>query len=404
MGEELKNLAKVWFIVFASLCYVYFIVSKISKHRLRLLSLAPIVALFTILPLYISSIHLCGLTAFFVTWLCSFKLLLFAFNQGPLSSSPLPSLLHFISIACLPIKLQSQTSSNQITQKGLKSPLNYAIKALLLAIVIHIYDYKPYLHQDAILALYCCHMYFSAEILLAMSTAPARAVFGFEIEPHFNEPYLSTSLQDFWGKRWNLMVPSILRPTVYNPIRYISNGILGKQCAQLLGVVGTFVVSGLMHELIYFYFTRVKPTWEVTWFFVLQGFCLALEIVVKKAVSDKWRLHRVVSGVLTIGFVVITGFWLFFPQLNMETGLEAKKIKFTVEDDKEWGDENGDEFEEESYLFDSVCAICDDGGEILWYVSWFASVCHYLDSENVALLDVSVHDMKIGRMVQIVEN
>jgi hypothetical protein len=61
-------------------------------------------------------------------------------------------------------------------------------------------------------------------------------------------------------------------------------------------VIAGFLVSGLMHELIFYYFTRAYPTWEVTWFFVLQGVCVAIEIVVKKAVTDRWQLHWAVDA------------------------------------------------------------------------------------------------------------
>ncbi|KAF9615492.1 hypothetical protein IFM89_023861 [Coptis chinensis] len=232
------------------------------------------------------------------------------------SSDSTMSLLSFIFIACLPIKIKDKEhTSHQTSKRGLRSPLNYAIKVLLLALVIKIYDYRQYIHQNLILALYCCHIYFAVDIVLAMSAAPARVILGFEIEPQFDDPYLSTSLQDFWGRRWNLMVTSILRPTVYDPIRSICTLIVGKKWALLIGMVSTFIVSGLMHELIYYYATRVAPTWEVTWFFFLHGVCTALEIVVKKALADRWRLHPVISTPLTIGFVGITGFWLFFPQI-----------------------------------------------------------------------------------------
>ncbi|KAK9169386.1 hypothetical protein Syun_001526 [Stephania yunnanensis] len=52
--------------------------------------------------------------------------------------------------------------------------------------------------------------------------------------------------------------------------------------------------------------TRVEPTWEVSWFFVLHGVCTALEVLVKKSeFGEKWRLNRLVSGVLTIGAILI---------------------------------------------------------------------------------------------------
>ncbi|KAL5699555.1 hypothetical protein ACHQM5_030438 [Ranunculus cassubicifolius] len=318
--DEIQTLIKVWITVLTSLTFSYFIVKKLPPGIPRLLTLLPIISLFTYLPLNLTSIHFIGITSFFITWLCNFKLLLVAFNGGPLSSSSL-SFPHFLAIACFPINIKQSPSPQH--QNTLKSPLNYAIKALLLAFLIKIYDYKQFLHKDLILSLYCCHLYLGLEIGLAMSVIPIRVVFGFEIEPQFDDPYLTTSLQDFWGKRWNLVVTSILRPTVYLPIRCISTPILGRYWAQLVGLFMTFVVSGLMHELVYFYLSRVKPTWEVTWFFLLHGVCTGLEVVVKKMVGNRWRLHPVISGILTLGFVTRTGFWLFFKQV-VRCGIDVR--------------------------------------------------------------------------------
>lgn len=315
--DEVKILIKIWITVFASLTFCYILAKKINKGITRLLFILPLVSLFTVLPLSLSSVHFGAVTAFFLTWLCNFKLLLFAFDQGPLSSNPSLSLLHFIAIACLPIKLKTQeTPSHHIpTKNSLKSPLNYALKASILALVIKSYDYKPFMRPYFILALYCIHVYLAAEIVLVMSIVPARAMFGFEIEPQFDDPYLSTSLQDFWGRRWNLMVTSILRPTVYHPVRRICTGVCGRVWALPLALVATFFVSGLMHELIYFYQSRAKPTWEVTLFFVLQGVSTSLEIMVKRALGDTWRLPQFISTILTLGFLGLTSFELFFAQI-----------------------------------------------------------------------------------------
>ncbi|PIA32331.1 hypothetical protein AQUCO_04500141v1 [Aquilegia coerulea] len=282
--------------------------SLIKKHinrSIRLFFILPIISLFTILPLYLSSFHFVLITSFFITWLCNFKLILFVFNQGPLSSDPSISLLRFISIACLPIKMKNNKNpSQEITKKGLKSTWNYSIKFLLLVLVIKIGDYKQSLHPDILLALYSWHAYFGIEIVLAIVAAPALAWFGIETEPQFNEPHLSTSLQDFWGKRWNLMVTNILRPTIYIPIRYTCTRMVGTKCAKLAGMMATFVVSGLMHELIYFYVGRVLPTWEVTWYFILQGVYTNVEIVMKEAGGDRLQLNPVISRLLTIGFLI----------------------------------------------------------------------------------------------------
>ncbi|KAI5333938.1 PREDICTED: probable long-chain-alcohol [Prunus dulcis] len=99
--------------------------------------------------------------------------------------------------------------------------------------------------------------------------------------------------------------------------------ILGPRWSRFLAVMSTFAVSGLMHEAIYYYLTCVSPTWEVTWFFVLHGVFMAVEIEVKKAATDRWRLHPVVS--MTIVFLAVTGNLLFFPQLR-RNGVDLKAI------------------------------------------------------------------------------
>ena len=193
-----------------------------------------------------------------------------------------------------------------------------------MVIMFRVYDYGDQIHPKLILILYCFHIYFSLEIILAIVAALAQALVGLELEPQFNEPYLSTSLQDFWGRRWNLMVTSIVRVTVYNPTRRSMTHVVGHKWASLLAVFTTFVVSGLMHELIFYYMGRLRPTWEIMCFFLLHGFCLVVEIVLKKSfftVGNRWRLPCLISGPLTLGFVIITslGFviitslWLFFP-------------------------------------------------------------------------------------------
>lgn len=91
----------------------------IPKGLFRLLFFLPMICFFLYLPLKINSVHLCGNTAFFISWLCNFKLLLLAFDQGPLSDSSL-SITKFLILACLPIKIQQnfQEKSEFYVQNG----------------------------------------------------------------------------------------------------------------------------------------------------------------------------------------------------------------------------------------------------------------------------------------------
>lgn len=309
MDGEIRNLMKVWILAIASTCYCYTLSKATPKGIQRLILVVPIISLFTTLPFCLSSVHLGGPTAFYLLWLGNFKLLLFAFGVGPLSGRA--SLPHFLCALLLPIKARPGPPP----ATGLGTWVLFGVKLVVLACVVRSYDYRKSLPYAVVVGLYCCHLYLALEITLAVSGALARASLGLQFAPQFNEPYLTTSLQDFWGNRWNLMVSDILRLTVHNPIRNMASPLIGRRQAMVIGILASFLVSGLMHELIYYYLTRVSPTWEVTWFFVLQGACTAIEVMVKKAVSGKWRLHPLISGPLTIGFVAVTGVWLFFPQI-----------------------------------------------------------------------------------------
>ncbi|XVF22910.1 hypothetical protein REPUB_Repub12eG0211500 [Reevesia pubescens] len=334
MLGEIKSFIKVWLIVFSSLCYCHAIGKMVPKGTKRFVFLLPVVCLFLFLPLSLYSPHLAGVTAFFIVWLGNFKLLLFAFGKGPLAKHI--SLPLFLAVACLPIKIQhnqhlndhnkenpsskshrnGQKKENSPSRKSKEGPVNYAIKGLLLVILVRVYDHIEYMHPKLIMLLYSFHIYFLLEIILAIGAAMVRSFSGLELEPQFNEPYLSTSLQDFWGKRWNLMVTSILRPTVYEPTLRFSSTVIGRKWAPLPSVFATFLVSAIMHELMFYYIGRSSPTGEVTLFFFIHGFCLTVEIALKKALSGKFHLPWLVTGPLTAGFMLGTGFWLFIPQFT----------------------------------------------------------------------------------------
>ncbi|CAA3010824.1 long-chain-alcohol O-fatty-acyltransferase [Olea europaea subsp. europaea] len=329
MDPEIQSFIKVWFTAILSMIYCYCISVRLRGGATRLFSLLPVIYLFTTLPLHLTSIHIGAATILYLVWLGNFKLLLFSFDQGPLYATPPLSLFHFISIALLPVETK-HNSSCKSNAKVYHQPVASAVKVALLAIFTRIYEYMENVHPYILFTLYCCHLYLALEVILAITAVPVRAILGLDLKPQFNEPYLATSLQDFWGRRWNLTVSSILRTAVYQPVHRISTRILGSNWARPSATMATFLVSGLMHEVIYYYLSGAYPTWEVTRFFVLHGICVALEMAVKKALGGRWRLHRLVSGPMTVAFVGVTGVWLFLPQV-IRHGLDKKAIsEYTI--------------------------------------------------------------------------
>lgn len=135
-------------------------------------------------------------------------------------------------------------------------------------------------------------------------------------------------MQDFWSRRWNLMVPSILRPSVYEPVRCALVCITGQRWAPLPAVLAVFLISGLMHELMFYYLEPTPrppaPARDIIGFFLLHGVCLVAEVVVKKVVAGRWQLPRLLSRVLTGGFMIATGLrWFLPPLLRMKVHRRA---------------------------------------------------------------------------------
>ncbi|XP_007020650.2 PREDICTED: probable long-chain-alcohol O-fatty-acyltransferase 5 [Theobroma cacao] len=327
MEGELNNFLRLSVMAMASLLYCYLIAAKIPKGLLRLLSLIPVITLLSIIPFNLHSFHIGVPTWCYLAWLANFKLLLFAFEQGPLSSPSSLSpwgFLAFLLTAAFPFKIKQNLSKTN--SKALPNSISEASnKAVLLALVLHCYSYKQYFHQQVLLTFYFLYSYFSIQLLLAVGAIPGQLILGLELEPQFNAPLLSTSLQDFWGHRWNLRVSDLLRAAVYDPVRHVSTRMIGPRWASLPAVFVTFFISGLVHELLYHYITRASPTWEVTLFFVLQGMWVDMEIVLKKKMvaTNRFRLHRAVSGPLALAYIAVTAAWLSYTQI-LRHGIDEK--------------------------------------------------------------------------------
>ncbi|KAI9085356.1 hypothetical protein K1719_032733 [Acacia pycnantha] len=318
---EINNFIVIWTIATASLCYCHTIGKLIPKGKLRLLFFLPVILLFLLLPLRLTSIFLGGPSSFFLAWLSTFKLVLYAFDKGALF--PTPPLSHFIPLACLPIRFHHKNPKNdQIPEKSHKCRV-LAIKLLVLLTSKSVVENKDRMNPKLVMFMYSIYMYIALETILNFVSVLARMFLGVELEPTFDEPYMSTSLQDFWGRRWNTMVNRIMHPTVYVPVLSTCSHVIGRRWAPLPAIVATFLASGLMHELIFYYIKREirtweawEPTWDVTLFFLLHGVCLAVEVAVKKAVRGRWQLPAAVSGLMAAAFVMGTGVWLFVPSLD----------------------------------------------------------------------------------------
>ncbi|CAN6238058.1 unnamed protein product [Urochloa humidicola] len=318
MDGELGALVKVTAAVWAAMSYARLAAARLRPGAPRLAALLPVVALLCAVPFAFSTTTFRGTSGFFLTWLGSFKLLLLAAGSGPLD--PSLRLHHFVCSASLPVKFRQPAAAaeGKIQQAApTRGPARILLCGAVIPAIIYAYQFKSSMSRCQLLALYTAHIYFSLDLLLATVHTVIHDLLGMEMEPQVDRPYLASSLREFWGRRWNLMVPSILRPSVFRPVR--------ARLGDAAGVMATFLVSGLMHELIFYYIMWSPPSGEVTAFLLLHGACAAAEGW--WASHERWwRPPRAAAVPLTLAFVAGTGFWLFFPAM-VKGGLDEMVLQ-----------------------------------------------------------------------------
>jgi D-alanyl-lipoteichoic acid acyltransferase DltB (MBOAT superfamily) len=133
--------------------------------------------------------------------------------------------------------------------------------------------------------------------------ALAWRTFGVDAVPIMQAPLRSTSLSEFWGKRWNLGFRQLSYDFIFNPLQRN----IGAEASGFL----VFVVSGLLHDLVISAPARGGYGLP-TAYFVLQGSGVAIE---RSRFGKRLGLRRGARGWLFMALVTAgPAFWLFHPR------------------------------------------------------------------------------------------
>jgi hypothetical protein len=90
---------------------------------------------------------------------------------------------------------------------------------------------------------------------------------GFPVEKLWDCPIAATSLGDFWGRRWNRIVPGMFREVVFVPV--------ARRAGARVALLAVFLYSGLYHEIISF--VARSGYGGPTLYFLVQYFGVATE-------------------------------------------------------------------------------------------------------------------------------
>jgi predicted DCC family thiol-disulfide oxidoreductase YuxK len=125
---------------------------------------------------------------------------------------------------------------------------------------------------------------------------------GFDARPVMNSPLRALSLAELWGTRWNTAFSDLGKELVIRPL----SPRIGAGAAMLL----TFLISGLMHELLIA--LPVNAGWGLpTLYFMLQGVVIALQ---RTRLRRRWQSASVLMRWMFVALVAAgPAYWLFHP-------------------------------------------------------------------------------------------
>jgi D-alanyl-lipoteichoic acid acyltransferase DltB (MBOAT superfamily) len=149
---------------------------------------------------------------------------------------------------------------------------------------------------------FCIQIYadFSAYTDIARGTA---RLFGFELSPNFNHPYIAQSPGDFW-RRWHMSLSTWIRDYIFIPL----GGSRGSSTRTAVNLTIVFLLTGLWHG--------------ASWNFVLWGLYYAtLTILYRLAarlfperITGRWEM---IAGRVILMFALTNLGWLIFRERDL---------------------------------------------------------------------------------------
>jgi alginate O-acetyltransferase complex protein AlgI len=116
---------------------------------------------------------------------------------------------------------------------------------------------------------------------------------GFQLRENFNQPYLATSVTDFW-RRWHISLSTWIKEYLYIPL----GGSRVSTVRTYVNLCICFVLSGLWHG--------------ASWNFVVWGCLHGVALMIDRAfwLRFQQRLPRLLNIAITFSYIVLT--WVFF--------------------------------------------------------------------------------------------
>ncbi len=220
------------------------------------------------------------------------------------------------------------TSGSQLMLWGFFKKLVIADRAAV--IVNLIFDnYPSYSGMTVIIAILCYTLQIYTDFSGCVDICRGAAkTFGIEVIDNFRQPYLSTSIQDFW-KRWHIALSSWFRDYLYIPLGGNRKGKIRK----FANLTAVFFASGLWHGvgIHYIVWGMVHAFFQIVGALTLEfkkKLCALLKID-RESEIFKW-VQRIIN------FMLINFTWLLFRANGTVAAFKMLLSMFDFGSGKEW--------------------------------------------------------------------
>jgi hypothetical protein len=172
-----------------------------------------------------------------------------------------------------------------VKRLGVRRLLRVCLKVALLVAIVRV---KPSMqHLGPLLTFAVAFQVFFMISSVADLVTGLLGLFGVAAKDAFDRPYLSASLPEFWGRRWNTFVSDFLGSYFFRP--------LARRRRPLTGLWVAFLISGIAHE----YFAVATVGWHLyrpgfmLLFFMCNGAAVALPAALPALgrLGARWPRH-----------------------------------------------------------------------------------------------------------------
>ena len=281
----------------------------------------------------------------------NFKLLALALDRGPLASRAL-STSAFVTVLLLPASIKPAAAATRReaaparTSQTARAIASLAVRfSVLRVLAIGLLAFYRAVPAAALATTvpapvrfayfggYATFIYifmaavFDAAALVLGATMPSVAM-----QPPFSLPFLSTSVSNFWGRRWNLYIGGLLRALVYDPVvegAAIKDSRAPKprpsDMRRAAAVFATYLASGALHEFLLGYMHVPAHGLHLLFFVAQAPVCLAEGRILRGPRRTWWRqsVPHAVKTAYTLTVLLGLSPLFFGPLLVSRDGFDA---------------------------------------------------------------------------------